>query len=90
MVCLNCALQVLQLGAHHRAEGGVDIGQRLVEQEDRRLHDRRAADRHALQDVDRQPVGLAVEQRRQLQQFGDGADAAVDLGLRRGRRILSP
>ena len=84
------ALQMLQLGAHHGAEGGVDIGQRLVEQEDRRLHDRRAADRHALQDVDRQPVGRAVEQRRQLQQLGDRADAPVDLGLRQRRASSGP
>ena len=80
---LELPLQVLQLGAHHGTERGIDIGQRLVEQEDRRLHDRRAADGDALQDVDRQPVGLAVEQRRELQQLGDRADAAVDLRRRR-------
>ena len=78
---LELALQLFELGAHDCPEGRVDIGQRLVEQEDRRLHDRRAADRHALQDVDRKPLRLAVEQRRQLQHLGDSAETAVDLGL---------
>ncbi len=44
----GAALQALQLGAHALAELGVEIGERLVEQQDGGLDDQRAAKRNAL------------------------------------------
>ena len=41
-------MQRLQLGAHLHAQLGVEVGQRLVEQEHRRLAHDGAAHRHAL------------------------------------------
>ena len=42
------ALQPLQLEAHLLAQLGVEVGQRLVEQQQRRLHHQRARERQAL------------------------------------------
>ncbi len=44
----GAALQALQLDAHLLAQLGVEIGQRLVEQEDFRLDHEAARERHAL------------------------------------------
>ena len=41
-------LQALELAAHPLAQLGVEIRERLVEQQDRRLHHQRAGQRHAL------------------------------------------
>ena len=49
---LELVLQVLELGAHESAEGGVEIAQGLVQEKDFRLGDGRAADRDLLKLVD--------------------------------------
>ena len=51
--------------AHELAEGGVEIRQRLVEQEDRWLDDGGAADRQLLQLVDAELARRLVETIRQ-------------------------
>ena len=68
-------LQVLELGAQHLAQLGVEVRQRLVHQEDARLAHDGAADRHALHLAARQPVGLAVEQVLDAQRLGRLGDA---------------
>ena len=69
------------LAAHLHPELGVEVGQRLVEQERLRLLDDRAADRDALALAARQLRRLAVEKMRDLQDVGGAADARRDLGL---------
>ena len=44
----HAPLQVLELDAHALAQLGIEIGERLVEQQDRRLDNQRARQRHAL------------------------------------------
>ena len=62
---LQLALQALQLEAHPLAQLRVEVGQRLVEQQQRRLHDQRAREREALLlaagELRRLAVGQLVE-----------------------------
>ena len=59
------ALQALQLEAHLLAQLRVEVGQRLVEQQQRRLHHQRAREREALLlaagELGRLAVGQLVE-----------------------------
>ena len=73
-------LQVLELGAQRLAQLGVEVGQRLVHQEDARLAHDGAADRDALHLAAGQPVGLRLEQMLDAQRLGGAGDALVDLG----------
>ena len=75
-------VQLLDLGAHVDAQLGVEIGQRLVEQEELGIAHQRPSHRDALALAAGQLAGLAVEQRLDLQQRGDARDRRVLLGLR--------
>ena len=68
---LQLALDALQLAAHILAESGVQIAERLVEQEDAGLRDHAAAERDLLHVVDAQAPGVHRQHRRELQQLGD-------------------
>ena len=57
-------VQLLDLEAHLHAQLGVEVGQRLVEQEHRRLAHDGAAHRHALALAAGKLARLALEQRR--------------------------
>ena len=78
------ALQLLQLGARFHAQLGVEIGERLVEQEQARLANDGARQRTALLLAARQLAGLAVEQMVDL----DLARGFLHRGLDLGRRQL--
>ena len=56
----GAALQRLELGAHALAQLGVEVRQRLVEQQDRRLDHQRARQRHALLLATRQLTRMAL------------------------------
>ena len=64
-------MQQLDLGAHLDAQLGVEVRQRLVEQEQLRVARQRAAHRDALALAAGELAGLAVEQMLDLQQLGD-------------------
>ena len=69
------------LGARLDAQLGVEVGQRLVHQEDRRLADDRPAERDALALPAGQLLRLAVEQLLELDGLGGLVDPALDLRL---------
>jgi hypothetical protein len=77
------ALEKLDLGAHLDAELGVEVRQRLVEQEDLRMPDERAADGDALPLAAREVARLAVEIGVEGEKPGGFVHARRDLGLRR-------
>ena len=80
-------LQVLQLRAQRLAQLGVEVRQRLVHQEHRRVAHDRPADRHPLHLAAREPVGLAVEQVPDPQHLRRPRDPPLDLV---GRRRCAP
>ena len=59
---IEFALQPLELGAHAVAQLGVEIGERLVEQEKLRLHHQRAREREPLLLAAGELGGVAVDQ----------------------------
>jgi hypothetical protein len=71
-----------QLRPHADAERRVEVGERLVEEADRRRADDRPADGDALALAAGELARLALEERADLHQFGNLADPAGDLGLR--------
>ena len=71
--------------AHADAELGVEVRERLVEQERLRLAGDRAAHRDPLALAARELRRPAVEQLREAEQRGDLVDPPRDLGLRRPR-----
>ncbi len=68
-------VQLLQLAAQFGAQLGIEVGQRLVEQEDLGLAHQRAADRHALALAARELRRLALQQLGQLQHARGVVDA---------------
>ena len=78
---LEVGVQLGDFDAHLDAERGVEVGQRFVEQEDFRLVDDGAADGDALALAAGKCLGLALEQRFELEDSGGVLDEAVDLGL---------
>jgi len=72
----------LQFAPHLYAQLGVEIRQRLVEQENGRLAHDRAAHRHPLALPARQFARASREQVRQLEDFGGALHAGVDVGFR--------
>src|SRR6266702_1552197 len=80
-------VQFLDFGTHCDAQLGIEVGQRLVEQEHLRIADDGAAHRDALALAARQLPGITVEQRRQRQDFRGAPDAAGDF-LRLGAAQL--
>ena len=79
---LELALQPADLGTHLHAQLGVEVRQRLVHQERRRLADDRPAHRHPLALATGELAGLAIEHRFELQR----ARRLVDPLLRLVRR----
>ena len=77
------ALQVLDLDAHLAAQLGVEVGQRLVEQEDLRIAHDGAAHGDALALAAGELARAALEQVLEFQRPGRRRDPAVDLVLRR-------
>ena len=77
----DLVLDALELGAHVRTERRVEVRERLVEQEDRRLHDHRAPERDLLEVVHGQAGGRAIERGGEADGLGDGLDTTVDLRL---------
>ena len=73
--------QLDDLGAHLVAELGVEVGQRLVHQEDLRAADDGAADGDTLPLAAGQGLGLTVEVLRDVEDLGGLFDLAVDLRL---------
>ena len=77
------AVKLDQLGAHAGAQLGVEVGERLVEEEGCRVADQGAAERHALALAAGELAGLAgeqladAEQARGLAHPGRGLGAAV-------------
>ena len=74
-------LQPRDLGAHLPAQLGVEVRQRLVEEERVGLADDRATHRHALALTARQVAGLALEVLVELEGLGGRAHLLVDLGV---------
>ena len=68
MVLRRAPVHQLDLGAHLEAQLRVEVGQRLVEQEQRRVARQRAAHRDTLALAAGELAGLAIEQVRDLQQ----------------------
>ena len=75
-------MQLLDLGAHIDAQLRIEIGERLIKQEQFRVAHQRAAHRDALALAAGELSGLAVEQRLDLQQRGDPLDGFVLLSPR--------
>ena len=72
-------MQTHQFDAHFRTQRRVEIGQRLVEQEDLRLANDGAADGDALALTAGQLAGALLQARLQLQNLGGGADPLLEL-----------
>ena len=83
MVAFEPLVQCGDLAAHRHAQLGVEVGQRLVEEEDARLAHDGAADRHALALAAGELRRTAVEQRVEAQKLRRRVDLALDLGTRR-------
>ncbi len=75
-------LELLELVARRGAQLGVEVGERLVEQEDRGLAHQRARQRHPLALAARELAGLALQERIDPEQLRGPGDLAVDLVLR--------
>ena len=74
-------VQLLDLGPHVDTQLGVEVRQRLVEQEHVRVAHQRAAHRHPLPLTARQCAGLAVQELFDLQQLGHIMHRLFALGL---------
>ena len=72
---LQPLVQFLDFGAHRNPQLGVEVGQRLVEQEHLGIAHDGAAHRHALALAAGQLPGIAIEQRGQREDFGGALDA---------------
>ena len=81
MVVLQPLVQRLDLGAHRDAQLGVEVGQRLVEEEDLRIAHDGAAHGDALALAARELARIAVEELAQAEDLGGAVDRGLDLGL---------
>ena len=75
-------LHVLQLGAHVAAQLGIEVGERLVHEEDRGPAHHGAGKRHALTLAARKLARITVQQLVDLHLGGGIADGRLLLGLR--------
>ncbi len=73
-------MQFLDLGAHRDAQLGVEVRQRLVEQEDLRIAHDGAAHGDALALAAGKLARVALEQRRQAEDVGGAPHPGLDLG----------
>ena len=64
---------------HLDAQGGIEVGQRLVEKERLGFADDRPPDRHSLALAARELAGLAVEVGGEVERRGSSLDLAFDL-----------
>ena len=87
IVVFSCLRQRLDLGPHLPAQLGVEIGQRLVEQERLRIAHDGAPHRDALALAAGQFLRLAVEIGLDMQQGRGALHPRVDLGLRRAAQF---
>jgi hypothetical protein len=71
--------QTRQLVAQFLAQLVIEVGERLIQQDEVGILHERAGDRRALLLSARQLRGLALQHRCQAQQLGDRLDAALDL-----------
>ena len=78
---LKALVQLGDFGAHLRAQLGVEVGQRLVEQEYRRVAHHRAAECDSLTLTARKRFRLAVQQVLDVQNFRRFVYSAVDFRL---------
>jgi hypothetical protein len=74
-------MQPLDLDAHLGAQLGVEVAERLVEQEDQRIAHDAAAKRHALLLAAGKLSGAALQQVVQPQDLGSAVDRGLDLAL---------
>jgi len=79
---LEALVQVGDPHPHGGPQLGVEVRQRLVEEEHVRLLDQRAAQGHALRLAARELLGQPVEERLDLEDLGDLLDRLGGLGLR--------
>src|SRR6185437_8827442 len=84
---LEPLMQFLDFGAHRHPQLGIEVGQRLVEQEHLRIAHDGAPHRDALALAAGQLPGIAVEQRRQVQNLGGALDARGDLVRARAEQL---
>ena len=76
---LQVLVEALDLGAHLHAQLGVEVGERLVHQEDRGVAHQRAAESHTLLLAARELARLALEQVRHVEHLRRFPDLPVDL-----------
>ena len=76
---LEALVEAGDLGAGLDAQLGVEVGERLVHQEDGRLADDRPTERDALALAAGQLLRLAIEQLLELDRLGRLVDPALDL-----------
>ena len=74
-------VQHCQLGAHVSAQLGIQVGERLIEQEHRRLPHDRTANRNPLTLASGELFGLALQQMGDVQYLGSIFHAPVNLRL---------
>jgi hypothetical protein len=79
---LEALVQLLQLGAHRHPQLGVEVGERLVEEEDLRVAHDAAPHRDALPLAAGKLARIAVEQVGEPEDRGGLRHARVDLGAR--------
>ena len=73
---VRCGVELLDLGAHVDAQLGIEVAERLVEQEEQGIAHQRAAHRDALALAARELRRLALEQPVDLQQAATRATAS--------------
>lgn len=76
------AMDAADFGAHFQAQLGIEIGERLIHQDQRRFDDDGAGNRYALLLAAGQLAGQLVHVLRQLHQVERALDAGLDLGGR--------
>ena len=75
-------MQTGDLASHRGTQLGVQVAQRLVQQEDGRVADHGTAQGHALALAAGKRLGLALEQVLQIEDLGSFVHTLVDLVLR--------
>ena len=86
---LEPLVQFLDLGAHLHAQLGVEVRQRLVEQEDLRIAHDGAAHGDALALAAGELARKALQIRSEAEDFGGALHARVDLGFRRAAQLAA-
>ena len=74
-------LQLADLLPHLHADLGIEVGQRLIEQQDLWTEHQRSRQRHALLLTSRELAGIAIAEAAEPDLVEDRANADGDLGL---------